>query len=143
MKFFISAVVVAAMSLAVPSTARPQTEMTLLSPNPIDDTINMLVARFEAKTGIHVKVTYGSGVSTRKMVASGQALDVSLLFAPFADAIKTGNIVPESATVIARLRMAVGVKKGAPRPDISTVDAARRTLLNATSIVGVDPEAGS
>jgi len=76
-------------------------------------------------------------------VASGQALDVSLLFAPFADALKTGNIVRESATVIARLRMALGVKKGAPRPDISTVDAVRRTLLNAASIVGVDPEAGS
>ena len=143
MKSVISAIVVVALSLAVPSTARSQTELTLLSPNPIDDTINMLVAGFEAKTGIHVKVTYGTGVSTRKTVASGQALDVSLLFAPFADALKTGNIVRESATVIARLRMALGVKKGAPRPDISTVDAVRRTLLNAASIVGVDPEAGS
>ena len=143
MKSVISAIVVVALSLAVPSTARSQTELTLLSPNPIDDTINMLVAGFEAKTGIHVKVTYGTGVSTRKTVASGQALDVSLLFAPFADALKTGNIVRESATVIARRRMALGVKKGAPRPDISTVDAVRRTLLNAASIVGVDPEAGS
>ena len=78
------------------------------------------MADFEAKTGIHVKVTYGTGVSTRKTVASGQALDVSLLFAPFPEALKTGNIVRSSATVIARLRLAIAVKKGAPKPDIST-----------------------
>src|SRR5204863_5663905 len=100
-------------------------------------------ADFEAKTGTHVKITYGTGVSTRKTVASGQALDVSLLFAPFAEALKTGNVDPKSATVVARLRLAIAVKKGAPKPDISTPDAVRRTLLNAKSIVSVDPEIGS
>src|SRR5262245_9300536 len=87
---------------AIAPNARAQTEITLLSPNPIQTTIDKLVADFEAKTGIHVKVTYGTGVSTRKTVADGHALDVSLLFAPFADALKTGNVVPASATVIAR-----------------------------------------
>jgi len=124
-------------------TTHAQTEITLLSPNPIQATINTLVADFEAKTGIHVKVTYGTGVSTRKTVASGQALDVSLLFAPFPEALATGNIDRNSATVIARLRLAVGVKKGAPKPDISTPDAVRRTLVNAASIVSIDPEQGS
>jgi len=120
-----------------------QTEITLLSPNPIQATINTLIANFQAKTGIHVNVTYGTGVSTRRTVASGQALDVSLLFSPFPEALKTGNIVPGSATVIARLRLGVAVKKGAPKPDISTPDAVRRTLLNAKSIAAIDPEQGS
>ena len=100
--------------------ARANKEIALLSPNPIEATINKLTADFEAKTGIHVKITYGTGVSTRKTVASGQALDVSLLFAPFPEALKTGNIDPKSATVIGRLRLAIGVRKGAPKPDIST-----------------------
>lgn len=120
-----------------------QTEITLLSPNPIEATINSLVADFEAKTGTHVKVTYGTGVSTRNTVASGQALDVSLLFSPFADALKTGNVIPTSATVIARLRLGVAVKKGAPKPDISTADAVRKTLLTAASIAAIDPARGS
>ncbi|HEY6223492.1 MAG TPA: molybdate ABC transporter substrate-binding protein [Gemmatimonadales bacterium] len=124
-------------------TADAQTEITLLSPNPIEDAINTVVADFEAKTGTHVAVTYGTGVSTRNTVASGKALDVSLLFAPFPDAVRTGNIVPDSATVIARLRLGVAVKKGAPKPDISTADAVRRTFLNAASIVAIDPERGS
>jgi molybdate transport system substrate-binding protein len=41
------------------------------------------------------------------------------------------------------MRLAIAVRKGAPKPDISTPDAVRRTLLNAKSIVSVDPEQGS
>ena len=133
----------AALALAIPSRASAQSEITLLSPDPIKATIEKLVGDFEAKTGIQVKITYGTGVSTRKTVASGQALDVSLLFAPFPEALKTGNIVPGSATVIARLRLAVAVQKGAPKPDISTPEAVKRTLLNAKSILSVDPTQGS
>ena len=133
----------AALVVALVCTSHAQTEIGLLSPNPIQTTINALVADFEMRTGIHVTVTYGTGVSTRKTVASGQAPDVALLFAPFPEALATGNIVPNSATVIARLRLGVAVKKGAPKPDISTADAVRRTLLNAASIVAIDPEQGS
>jgi molybdate transport system substrate-binding protein len=68
---------------------------------------------------------------------------VSLLFAPFPEALKTGNIVPRSATVIATLRLALAVKKGAPKPDISTAEAVKLTLLNAKSILSVDPTQGS
>jgi len=123
--------------------ANAQAQLTLLSPNPIEDTINKLTADFEKKSGIHVSVTYGTGVGTRKTVASGQALDVSLLFSPFAEALKTGNVDPKSATVIARLRLALAVKKGAPKPDISNTEAVKRTLRNAKSIISVDPEQGS
>jgi len=136
-------IVVIALVLAITSAASAQSEITLLSPDPIKATINKLVEDFEAKTGTKVLVTYGTGVSTRKTVASGQALDVSLLFAPFPEALKTGNIVPGSATVIARLRLALAVQKGTPKPDISTPEAVRRTLLNAKSILSVDPTQGS
>src|SRR4026208_15146 len=114
--------------------ADAQSQLTLLSPNPIETTINKLTADFEKKSGVHVNVTYGTGVGTRKTVASGQALDVSLLFAPFPEALRTGNIDPKSATVVATLRLALAVKKGAPKPDISTVGAGERTLRDAKAI---------
>src|SRR4051812_16959318 len=129
--------------LCMSMQARAQGEITLLSPNPIQDTLNKLVENFQAKTGSKVKVTYGTGVSTRKTVSEGHAEDVTLLFAPFDDAVKTGNVDPKSATVVARLRLAIAVKKGAPKPDISTVNAAKKALLNAKSIVSVDPDQGS
>jgi molybdate transport system substrate-binding protein len=131
------------LALGMSSGARAQSEITLLSPNPIKETIDKLVADFEAKTGNKVKITYGTGVGTRKTVAEGGALDVTLLFAPFDDALKTGNVVKSSATVVARLRLAIAVKKGAPKPDISTVAAVKKTLLNAKSIISVDPAQGS
>ena len=134
---------VVALTLGISTRAGAQTEITLLSPDPIKVTIETLVEGFETKTGARVKVTYGTGVSTRKTVASGQALDVSLLFAPFPEALATGNIVPSSATVVARLRLAIAVQKGAPKPDISTPAAVKRTLLNAKSIISVDPTQGS
>jgi molybdate transport system substrate-binding protein len=70
-------------------------------------------------------------------------LDVDLLFAPFPDVLKTGNIVPHSATVVARVRLALAVQKGAPKPDISTPAAVKKTLLDAKSIASVDPAQGS
>src|SRR6202163_1865668 len=139
----VSLVAFIALAFGISTGARAQGEISLLSPNPIKETVDRLVADFTAKTGTKVKITYGTGVGTRKTVAEGGALDVTLLFAPFDDALKTGNVVQGSATVVARLRLAIAVKKGAPKPDISTVAAVKNTLLNAKSIISVDPLQGS
>lgn len=125
------------------SASAKAAEIALLSPNPIKETIDQLVANYERKTGNHVQVTYGTGVGTRDTVAKGGAKDVTLLFAPFDDAIRTGNVDRSTATVVARLRLAIAVKKGAPKPDISTAAAVRNTLRNAKSIASVDPKQGS
>ena len=83
------------------------------------------MADFEAKTGTHVKVTYGTGVSTRKTVASGQALDVSLLFAPFPEALKTGNIDPEERD--RRREAAPGHRGEKGRAEARHLDGRRRS----------------
>jgi molybdate transport system substrate-binding protein len=55
----------------------------------------------------------------------------------------SGNVVPGSATLIANGWMAVAVRKGAPKPDISTPAAVKRMLLNAKSIAYPDPDNGT
>lgn len=139
---FVSALAAAVLVFGLSATSNAA-EIALLSPNPIKETIDRLVANYEAKTGNHVQVTYGTGVGTRDTVAKGGAKDVTLLFAPFDDAIRTGNVDRNSATVVARLRLAIAVKKGAPKPDISTAAAVRNTLRNAKTIASVDPDQGS
>jgi molybdate transport system substrate-binding protein len=139
----LSVIALVALTLGISTSTRAQNEITLLAPNPIKSTIDKLVENFQAKTGKKIKVTYGTGVGTRKTVASGGALDVTLLFAPYQDALKTGNVVPGSAMVVAQLRLAIAVKKGAPKPDISSVAAVKKTLLNAKSIISVDPAQGT
>jgi molybdate transport system substrate-binding protein len=143
LKRLLSAFVLVAFALGISSTVRAQSEINLLAPGPIKEPLDKLLAAFQTKTGTHVKVTYAGGVPSRKQVAEGKGLDVDLLFAPFGDVLKTGNIVPGSATVVARVRLALAVKKGAPKPDISTPAAAKKTLLDAKSIASVDPAQGS
>ena len=48
--------------------------------------------------------------------------------------IREGLVLDEGATPVARSSIGIAVRAGAPRPDISTVDALRRTLLEAKSI---------
>ena len=143
MQLFSRIAVVAALALSVASSAHAQTRITLLTPDPIKGVVDQLVKQFEAQTGNTVQSSYGTGVGTRRTVAEGGALDVTLLFAPFDEALKTGNVDIKTQTVVARLRLAIAVKKGAPKPDISTAAAAKNALLNAKSVASVDPTQGS
>jgi molybdate transport system substrate-binding protein len=117
-----------------------QTEITLLAPGPIRAPLEKIVASFQAKTNYKVKVTYGTGLSTRLSVAKGETLDVSLIVAPFPGAIASGTIMTSSQTLIASFLTAVAVPKGAPKPDISTPAAVKKALLAAKSIGYEDPD---
>ena len=134
------AIFVILLVFSLSASVRAQSEITLLAVGPMRAPTQKIVANFEAKTGHKVKVTYGNGVETRRMVAKGQGLDVSLIIAPFPGAIASGTIIPESATRIANILTAVGVPKGRPKPDISTPAAVKKALLAAKSIGYEDPE---
>jgi len=120
--------------------AQAQTEVTLLAVGPMRAPTQKIVADFEAKTGNKVKVTYGNGVETRRMVAKGQPLDVSIIIAPFPGALTSGAILLNSATPIASILTAIGVPKGRPKPDISSPDAVKKALLAAKKIGYEDPD---
>ena len=94
MKHLFSFLIVAALALGISSSALAQGEINLLAPGPIREPLDKLISMYQTKTGSKVKVTYAGGVPSRKQVADGKGLDVDLLFAPFQDVLKTGNIVP-------------------------------------------------
>jgi molybdate transport system substrate-binding protein len=149
MKYLLASLAIAAILLGA-RVAQAQTEITLLVPGPLGrENINKLVANFEKETGDKVKVTFGQGsrdtppYGTRQLVARGQAQDVSIIFAPYPQAVNSGNVDPKSATTLARIVLGLTVKKGAPKPDISTAAAVKKTLLAAKSIVIVDPGQGT
>src|SRR5438105_2042380 len=141
MKKLCSAVVALGLACAGWSVrAQGQGEITLLAVGPMRAPTQKIVDAFQAKSGRTVKITYGNGVETRRMVAKGQPLDVSLLIAPFPGALTSGTIVLESATPINTILTAVGVPKGRPKPDISTPDAVKKALLAAKRIGYEDPD---
>jgi molybdate transport system substrate-binding protein len=148
-KYVLSSVVVAALLLTNSYSARAQTEITLLAPGPIRGPLDKLIPGFESKTGDKVKVTYAGGskdtppYGTRQVVARGQALDVSIIFAPYPPALASGSVDAKSATTLMRILLGVTVRTGAPKPDISTPAAVKRMLLAAKSIAIVEPTLGT
>jgi molybdate transport system substrate-binding protein len=135
-----AAISVFAFALCSWTGARAQGEITLLAVGPMRAPTQRIVADFEAKTGYKVKITYGNGAETRKTVAKGQPLDVSLIIAPFPGALASGSVVLSSATKVASILTAVAVPKGRPKPDISTPASVKKALLAAKSIGYEDPD---
>src|SRR2546428_6555786 len=56
---------------------------------------------------------------------------------------KSNHVVAGTRADIAKTAIGVAVRAGAPQPDISTVDAFKRALLEARSIVNLDPASGA
>jgi molybdate transport system substrate-binding protein len=123
--------------------ARAQDEVTFLIPAPTKVVMDKLLPAFEAKTGYKVKVTYGTSMGTRDQVTKGDAFDVPVMRAPYDAALASGNIIASSGTKIASFVAGIGVRKGAPKPDISTPEAVKRMLLEAKSVTYSDPAAGT
>jgi molybdate transport system substrate-binding protein len=129
--------------LGVAPGAQAQTEVSFLVANPARRTIAKLIPGFESKTGYKVVVTNGGGLGTRQQIARGEMFDVSILLPPYPEALASGHIDPKSETRLASMRLSLGVKKGARKPDISTAEALKKTLLAAKAIAVVDSNIGS
>ena len=124
-------------------SACAQEEITFIAPNILRAPIEQLIPGFEAKTGHKVKATFGAEAGTRKQILGGEAFDVPVVEAPDKDVIASGNVVASSATPFANVSIGVAVRKGAPKPDISSPQAVKRMLLAAKSISYPDPSNGA
>ena len=96
--------------------------------------INELVPQFERATGHNITIRYDFGPTLNREIEAGAVFDVAILSLDVEGLIKQGKIVAGTRTVLGRTGIGVGVRKGAPRPDISTPEAFKRTLLNAKSV---------
>lgn len=118
-------------------------EITLIAPGGIRDAVEQLIPGFEAKTGHKVKATFGSGLGTKQQVARGEAFDVPIVQPPYPEVLASGNVVAGSATTLASVAVGIAVRKGAPKPDISTPEAVKKALLTAKSIAYPNPAGGA
>jgi molybdate transport system substrate-binding protein len=134
----------AALLLGTSAGTRGQTvEVTLIAPGGIRAAIEQLIPQFEAKTTYKVKATFGSGLGTRQQVTRGDAFDVPIVQPPYPEVLASGNVVTTSARILASVKVGVAVRKGAPKPDLSTPAAVERTLLNAKSVSYPDSKGGA
>ena len=107
-----------------------------------------LAPEFEQATHNHLEIAWGPSMGTTHdaipvRLARGEPVDVLIMVASaLDDLVKQGKVVPASRVDIAKSYIGMAVKAGAPKPDISTVDALKRTLLAAKSIAYSDSASG-
>lgn len=118
-------------------------EVTLIAPGGIRDAIQKMIPDFERKTGHTVKATFGSGGGTKKQVMSGELFDVPIVQPPLPVVVATGHVIATTETPLATVPVAVAVRKGAARPDISTPDAVKNMLLSAQRVSFPDGSRGA
>jgi molybdate transport system substrate-binding protein len=143
MRRILLSVAALALAFSVPNIALAQTEVTLIAPGGIRAPIEQLIPAFEKKTGYKVNATFGSGGGTKQQVIRGDVFDVPIVQPPLPEVIASGNVVENTATPLASVAVGVAVKKGAPRPDISSTEAVKKMLLSAKSIVCPDAATGA
>ena len=103
-----------------------------------------LVPDFEKQTGNKVLVDNDTAGGLKKRIESGEAFDVEVITPAVVDDLAgAGKIAPGSRVNLATVGVGVVVKEGAPKPDVSTVEAFKRALLAAKSVAYIDPASGA
>jgi molybdate transport system substrate-binding protein len=107
-----------------------------------------VVPEFERSTGNKVLTAYGPSMGTTanaipNRLERGERADVLIMVGyALGDLIKQGKVIADSRVDLAKSPIGIAVKSGMPKPDISSADAVKRTLLAAKSIAYSDSASG-
>lgn len=118
-------------------------EIKLLSAFGIMAVVEDLGPKFERASGHKLMITFATFTGIVKRIQDEETADVVIIPHQGIDGfVKSGKVAPENVTVVARAGIGVAVRKGAPKPDISSPEALKRALLNAKSVAYPNPELG-
>ena len=126
----ISGSTVLAADIRVMSGGAPKEVLTALTPE------------FEKQTGHKVHVTYIVISAIQQRLAAGEKPDMVLMPAPALEAqVKAGVMRDAPRSNLGIVRVGLVMRDGAPKPDISTLDAFKKAMLDAKSVVHANPAA--
>jgi molybdate transport system substrate-binding protein len=94
-----------------------------------------LVPQFEKATGHKVTTTWSGTTAIMQKMAAGETYDLVFISSTeMEQLIKQGKIVAGSRVDLAKSGIGIAVRKGAPRPDVGSAEALKRTLLTAKTV---------
>jgi ABC-type molybdate transport system substrate-binding protein len=137
----------AVIALLVATTASAQ-EVRVVTSGGFTEAYKQLAPQFERDTKIKVISGFGASLGATpdaipNRLKRGEPIDVIILAGPGLEAlIKDGMVDASTRVDLVRSLIAMAVRNGTPKPDISTVDALKRTLLQAKSIGSSDSASG-
>ena len=127
----------------LPGTAVRAADIKVLTSVALTSALNELAPAFEKATGDKLNIVYGLAAEMRKRVLDGESADVIMVTRPMMEELQKQNKLAAGSLVnVVGTPVAVAARAGAPKPDIGTVDAFKRTLLATKSIVYADPAKG-
>ncbi len=118
-------------------------EIKVLAAIPIRAVMENLGPKFESATGHKLAIKFASLGRVLKVIEDGETADVVIVPEEGIDSlVKEGKVKAGNVTVFARAGVGLAVRKGMPMPDISSLEALKRTLLAAKSIAYSNPSWG-
>jgi len=127
--------IIAAMIAAVMSSAQAA-DLVSLATLAVQGAVVPLAREFERESGHRVSLVFDTGPNLGRRVTAGETADV--LIAPaavVAQALQDGRAVAGTRADIGRVAVGVAIPRGARRPDLSSVDAFKKALLQADAVV--------
>ena len=110
-------------------------EVKVISANPMTGVMQELGAQFERETGHKLVTKFVTGSVVKREIDAGETFDVAISNTPLIDdLVKEGKLVAGTRADVAYSGLGVGVRAGAPKPDISSVEAFKHAMLNAKSV---------
>ncbi len=132
----------AAISFATVAVASAA-EIKVYSTIGVKGVLEELIPKFEKETGHKLNVTWSTAALLTKRVQAGEQADALILIkGDVATLLKDGKVVPGSDILFGQSIFAIGVKAGTPKPDISTAEALKKTLLAAKGVSYSNPASG-
>ena len=111
-------------------------DVRVLAPNAARESISEAVANFEKSSGHKVIASWTGTEAITKRITEGEVVDIVINAAENIDRLTTdGKLSPDSRTDFAKSSIGVAVALSVPRPDVSTIEGLKSTLLAAKSIV--------
>src|SRR2546426_9913102 len=118
-------------------------EIKVLCANGMRAVLTELHPQLERTTGQRVTMSFGEAGDLRRRIQNGEIADVIVLPRVVLDQLVTQDkIVPGTTVDLGQSGMGMGVRTDATKPDISSADGLKRTLLAAKSIAITDPASG-
>jgi molybdate transport system substrate-binding protein len=120
-------------------------EIKVISGSAVIPAMEVLIPQFERVSGHKVVSDFDGAIGAMtKRIQAGEPADVVIVSRQQVESLeKSGRVIQGTAIDLAKLGVGIFVRKGAARPDISSVEAFKRAMLAAKSIGYNDPAAGA
>lgn len=122
------------LALLFASSAAQSAELKVLSGNGSKSAVRELCRQFEQTTGHKIDLQFGVNPEVKSKIEAGERFDVVVGNPPIIDALIKDGIVVGPRVDFGHAGLGVAVKSGAPKPDISSVDAFKRALLASSAV---------